>query len=151
MDTSIEKTASTLSDLIIINNDRYEGYQKAADQTSDADLKSLFSRFSTQSKANNASLRTLVPVSEDTPDRDETKLSGKFYRAWMDVKNALDSDNRKKILSSCEHGEDVAKKAYENALAERADLNANVVSTIEKQYDDIVKAHNEVKALRDSA
>ena len=124
METTIEKTAQTLSDLIIINNDRYEGYQKAKEQTKDADLKNLFSTFTTQSKANNVSLRALVPASEETPDRDETRLSGKFYRAWMDVKNSLDEGNRKKILSSCEHGEDVAKKAYEDALEDRNELSS---------------------------
>lgn len=151
METIIEKTASTLSDLIIINNDRYEGYQKAIDQTKDTDLKTLFSMLSTQSKANNASLRALVPAGEETPGRDETRLSGKFYRVWMDVKNALSSNNRKNILASCEQGEDVAKKAYENALADRNELSPAAVATIQKQYDELLEAHNKVKALRDNA
>ncbi|HEY5390752.1 MAG TPA: PA2169 family four-helix-bundle protein [Hanamia sp.] len=151
METTIEKTTHTLSDLIIINNDRYEGYQKVKEQTKDADLKNLFATFSTQSKANNVSLRALVPASEEAPDRDETRLSGKFYRAWMDVKNSLDEGNRKKILSSCEHGEDVAKKAYEDALEDRNELSPEAVATIQKQYNEILKAHNEVKALRDSS
>ena len=151
METTIEKTTHTLSDLIIINNDRYEGYQKVKEQTKDADLKNLFATFSTQSKANNVSLRALVPASEEAPDRDETRLSGKFYRAWMDVKNSLDEGNRKKILSSCEYGEDVAKKAYEDALEDRNELSPEAVATIQKQYNEILKAHNEVKALRDSS
>lgn len=151
METIIEKTASTLGDLIIINNDRYEGYQKAKDETTDVDLKSLFAMLSIQSKANNTSLRGMVPAGEETPDRDETRLSGKFYRVWMDVKNALSSNNRKNILESCEHGEDVAKKAYENALADRNDLKPEAVTTIQKQYDELLEAHNKVKALRDNA
>ena len=151
METIIEKTTETLNDLIIINNDRFEGYQKAMEQTKDADLKSMFTAFSNQSKANNAILRSLVPASEETPDRDETRLSGKFYRAWMDVKNALDAGDRKKILSSCEYGEDVAKKAYQDALDDRDELSAEAAATIQKQYDEILKAHDQVKALRDSA
>ena len=151
METIVEKTANALNDLIIINNDRYEGYQKAMEQTKDIDLKDLFSKFSVQSKANNAELRSMVPASEETPERDETRLSGKFYRVWMDVKNALASNNRKEVLSSCEYGEDVAKKAYENALADRAELTADVVAQIQKQYDELLNAHNKVKALRDSA
>lgn len=151
METSIEKTADTLNDLIIINNDRYEGYQKAMEQTNDADLKSLFSTFSSQSKANNSALRSLVPSSEETPDRDETRISGKFYRAWMDVKNALDSGDRKKILSSCEYGEDVAKKAYENALNDRNEISSDAALMIENQYAELREAHDQVKALRDSA
>jgi len=151
METTIEKTAQTLSDLIIINNDRYEGYQKAKEQIKDADLKNIFATFSTRSKANNVSLRALVPASIETPDRDETRLSGKFYRAWMDVKNSLDEGNRKKILSSCEYGEDVAKKAYEDALEDRNELSPEAVGTIQQQYNELLKAHNEVKALTDSA
>lgn len=151
METITEKTTEALNDLIIINNDRYEGYQKAMEQTKDADLKDLFSKFSVQSKANNAELRSMVPASEETPERDETRLSGKFYRVWMDVKNALVSNNRKEVLSSCEYGEDVAKKAYENTLADRAELSTDVVGRIQKQYDELLLAHNQVKALRDSA
>ncbi len=151
MKTISEKTANALNDLIIINNDRYEGYQKAMEQTQDADLKDLFSTYSVQSKANNAELGSMVPASEEVPERDETRLSGKFYRVWMDVKNALVSNNRKEVLSSCEYGEDVAKKAYENALADRAELTADVVAKIQKQYDELLNAHNQVKALRDSA
>ena len=151
METTIEKTTEALNDLIIINNDRYEGYQKAMDQAKEADLKSLFSTFSNQSKSNNSVLRSLVPATEETPDRDETRLSGKFYRAWMDVKNAIDAGDRKKILSSCEYGEDVAKKAYENVLADKSNLTPEAAATIKNQYDEILKAHNQVKALRDSA
>ncbi|MEO6684125.1 MAG: PA2169 family four-helix-bundle protein [Ginsengibacter sp.] len=151
METISEKTTHALNDLIIINNDRYEGYQKALEQVEDADLKDLFSQYSLQSKANNAELRSLVPASEDTPDRDETRISGKFYRVWMDIKNALSSNNRKEVLSSCEYGEDVAKKAYEDVLADRAELSMDAVSNIQKQYDELLRAHNQVRALRDSA
>lgn len=151
MATISEKTTKALNDLIIINNDRYEGYQKAKDQTKDSDLQVLFSQCSVQSKANNAELRALVPMNEETPDRDETRLSGKFYRAWMDVKNALSASDRKAVLQSCEYGEDVAKKAYENVLEDRAELSSDAVATIQKQYDQLVDAHNKVKALRDSA
>ena len=151
METISEKTAETLNDLIIINNDRYEGYQKAMEQVEDADLKELFSQYSLQSKANSGELRSIVPASEETPDRDETRISGKFYRVWMDVKNALASNNRKEVLSSCEYGEDVAKKAYEQALADRAELSSDAVAKIQKQYDKLLDAHNQVKALRDSA
>ena len=150
METTIEKTTEALNDLIIINNDRYEGYQKAIEQTKDVDLKEIFSVYSRQSKANNAELRALVDNTEDTPERGETTLSGKFHRAWMDIKNSLDEGDRKKILSSCEYGEDVAKKAYEDALADKAKLSPDAGVAIQKQYDEILTAHHQVKELRDS-
>ncbi len=150
METTIEKIAEVLNNLIIINNDRSEGYEKAREQVKDTDLKDFFLTYGNQSKENNVALRALVPASEETSGRDETTLAGKFYRAWMDVKNALDEGDRKKILSSCEYGEDVAKRAYEDALEDSDELPAGVVETIEKQYKEILIVHNQVKTLRDS-
>lgn len=151
MNSITEKATNAITDLIIINNDRYEGYKKALEQTESADLKALFSEYSADSKNFSSELRTLLPNYQDAPDRDETRISGKFYRAWMDVKNALASDDRKNVLSSCEFGEDVAKKAYEDALKDRESLPADTVQIIQRQYDDILDAHNRIKALRDSA
>ena len=151
METMSETTTDNLRDLIIINNDRYEGYQKAMEQTEDADLNTLFSKFSSQSKTYAAELRTLIPSTEDEPERDETRLSGKFYRVWMDVKNALSTADRKAVLSSCEYGEDVAKKAYQNALEDREAMSPSSVTLIQNQYDQLLAAHDTVKALRDSA
>lgn len=151
MQTITEKTTDALSDLIIINNDRYEGYQKATEQTSDIDLKALFEKFSLESKSFNSELRGLLPTYEKAPKRDETRISGKFYRAWMDIKNALTSNDRKSILSSCEYGEDVAKRAYEDALKDRESMSSDVVILVQKQYDQLLDAHNTIKSLRDSA
>ncbi|MEO8820791.1 MAG: PA2169 family four-helix-bundle protein [Ginsengibacter sp.] len=151
METTIEKTSDVLNDLIIINNDRSQGYQKAMEQVQDGDLEDFFAIYSAQSDKNNVELRALVPASEETPDRDETTLAGKFHRAWMDIKNSVDEGDRKKILSSCESGEDVAKKAYENALEDKDQLTSEALKIIKTQYDGILKAHNQVKGLRDSA
>lgn len=150
METMSEKTTDNLRELIIINNDRYEGYQKALEQTTDTDLNTLFSKFSSQSKTYASGLRTLIPSSEEEPARGETRLSGKFHRAWMDIKNALTTNDRKAILASCEYGEDVTKKAYENVLEDRADMAPNSVAIIQNQYDHLLDSHNKIKKLRDS-
>ncbi len=150
MQTITDKTKEALEDLIIINNDRYEGYQKAMEQTKDSDLKALFSTYSTQSKGYASALRTHFPAGEEQPARDETRISGKFYRAWMDVKNALTSDDRQAVLNSCEYGEDVAKKAYENVLEDRENLSDDVLNQVQDQYDELLDAHNTIKGLRDA-
>lgn len=150
MEKMSEKTTDNLRDLIIINNDRYEGYQKAMEQTKDADLKSLFSKYSANSNTYASELRTLIPAPKEEPARDETRLSGKFYRAWMDVKNALSTNDRKAVLNSCEYGEDVAKKAYENVLEDREAMSPGSVALIQNQFDHLLDAHNTIKGLRDS-
>ena len=150
MQTITDKTTDALNDLIIINNDRYEGYQKAMEQTKDSDLKDLFSKYSKQSKGYASSLRSLFPAGEEQPGRDETRISGKFYRAWMDVKNALSSNDRQAVLNSCEYGEDVAKDAYQNVLEDRVNLSEDVLNKVQDQYDELLDAHNTIKGLRDA-
>jgi len=39
-----QKTIDVVNDLIIINNDRIEGYKTASEETEEQDLKELFSR-----------------------------------------------------------------------------------------------------------
>jgi uncharacterized protein (TIGR02284 family) len=145
------KTATTIKDLIVINNDRYEGYKTAAEETKDADLKSLFNEFSLQSKGFSQELRKFLPAGEQQPDSDETKTTGKIYRAWMDVKAAVSNNDRKAILSSCEYGEDHAKKHYNEAVEHSHELPADAVEVIQRQRAEILKGHDRVKTMRDSA
>ncbi len=146
-----EHQVSALNDLIKINNDRIVGYQKGLEGTEDADLKTLFSGYIAQSQKNATELEALVTSLGGEPT-DATTTAGKFYHAWMDVKSAFTGKDRHSILADCEYGEDVAKKAYKEALSD-SDLNWNAAasSTIISQNEGILSAHNEVKALRDAA
>lgn len=147
METNREKEISALKNLIEYNNDRVEGYQKAAEETEHADLKSLFNRFSSQSMKFSSELNSRI-VSLGSEPVEGTTNSGKIYRAWMDVKAALTGKNRKAILSSCEFGEDVALKSYEDVL-QGNDIAAESRKIIEEQARHIRDAHNEIKNLRD--
>jgi uncharacterized protein (TIGR02284 family) len=148
MITTTDKAVSVIKGLIIINNDRYEGYNTASQETKDSDLKAMFSRFSNQSNQFNADLRRFIP-SDESPDG-ETTTSGKVYRAWMDVRAAISTNDRKAVLASCEFGEDVALSSYKSALEEE-DISEEIRITIRKQKDELQEAHNTVKAMRDRA
>lgn len=148
MITTTDKAVNVIKDLIIINNDRYEGYNTAAKETKDADLKSMFERFSNQSSQFNMDLRRFI-LQEESPDG-QTSTSGKVYRAWMDIRAAISTNDRKAILASCEFGEDVASSAYRSAL-ENEDLSEEIRITIRKQRNELQDAHNTVKSMRDHA
>lgn len=150
MITSIEKTVEVIKDLVIINNDRYEGYKTASKEAidSEVDLRQIFDRYSNQSNQFNTELKRFIPANE-FPEG-ETLTTGKIYRAWMDLRAALSTNDRKAILSSCEYGEDVALSAYKSALNEN-DISEEIRITIRKQKDEIQEAHNTVKAMRDRA
>lgn len=139
-----------INSLIIINNDRSEGYKKAAEEAKDSELKSLFTKFSDQSRSFSSELRKFVPNAEE-PDYDETKTTGKLFRLWMDIKAAVTSNDRKSILSSCEFGEDAAKNEYKSVLEKSAELPADALSVITKQNAEILKSHDQIKSMRDAA
>jgi uncharacterized protein (TIGR02284 family) len=110
-----EKSIEVLNSLIVINNDRVEGYKTASNETKDSDLKSLFAQFEQTSKKNRDELATEVTKLGATPD-EGTRTTGKFFRVWMDVKVALSKNDRKVILDSCEYGEKVAAETYADVL-----------------------------------
>ena len=140
--------SETLRDLIRINNDRVTGYSKAATQSDDQDLQSLFSQLAQQSRQFASELRSLVS-DNDKNVTDETTTAGKIYRTWMDVKATFGGDDRHGILASCEFGEDAAQKAYKLALQEEG-LSADTRSLIEEQKAALKVSHDAIKALRDS-
>ena len=142
------KSTEALNDLIEINNDRVVGYEKAAAQADDADLKSIFLANAAESKKFAKELKELV-VRQGAEPVKETTFRGKIYRTWMDVKATFGGDDRKGILASCEFGEDAAQRAYKSALEDK-DLPPETRSVVERQKEVLRGAHDRIKAMRDS-
>lgn len=144
-----EKTISALNNLIQINNDRIEGYKTASAETKEADLLSLFAQFQATSSVNNNELRSEVSRLGGSPT-EATRITGKFFRVWMDVKAALTGNDRKAILESCEYGEDVAKKTYEDTLSNDIEnLSTEQQTMLKEQHSALVVDHNKVKSMID--
>jgi uncharacterized protein (TIGR02284 family) len=139
---------NVLNDIIQINNDRIEGYGKAADhiKESEADLYNIFNAMAVQSKQFVSELRTQATDTSDVSDN-ETTVRGKIYRAWMDVKDKFSSNDRKAALESCEFGEDAALRAYDSALEEK-DLSPRLRSLLESQRSAIKESHDKIRDLR---
>jgi uncharacterized protein (TIGR02284 family) len=145
-----KKAIDALNALVEINNDRIEGYETATRETNEPDLKVLFTKLAETSQDCRIELEREVEMLGGTPAKG-TKVSGKFFRAWMDVKAAITGKDRKAILESCEYGEDHAVRAYESVLEDdREALTSEQISLVESQYDLIKADHDAVRALRDS-
>lgn len=144
-----EKILGALNDLIRINNDRIDGYEKAAEEAKkiDVDIQAMFHRFAQESREYAAELKQWVIKNGGDPAEDTT-TSGKIYRVWMDLKAFVTGKDRKAILASCEFGEDAAQKAYDEAL--KSDyLTPEVREVIKKQKSQLKKSHDIVKKYRD--
>lgn len=145
-----EKRIDVLNQLIEINNDRVEGYETASKETDAADLKSLFADLQSTSHNNLTALRSEVSRLGGTPE-EGTRVTGKFFRAWMDVKAALTGNERQTILNSCEFGEDKALETYENVLADDTSVLSSEQSAMVREQQSKLRAdHDRVKALRDA-
>ncbi len=151
METLTEKTAKELKELIIINNDRYEGYKTAVEETHDTDLKALFHNYSLQSQQFSNELQHLLPEHEYNPAPEELNISQKINRIFRDVKATLEGKDRKGILSTCEFEEDQTKKAYNNILEKGEGMEYDIIEIIRNQRFDLQSAHDKIKSLRDNA
>lgn len=110
-----EKTIDALNSLIVINNDRIEGYKTAEAEAKETDLKMLFSDLMETSISNRKELIEEIAILDGRIE-EGTRITGKFFRVWMDLKVAFTSNDRKIILESCEYGEKVALDQYEKVL-----------------------------------
>ncbi len=149
MDTN-EKLAEVLNGLVKINNDRVEGYNKAADETDaiDVDLQAVFHKLAADSTKFASELSAEVVKLGDEPAEGTTN-SGKVFRVWMDIKAAFTGKDRTAILASCEYGEDAAQEAYEDALESDAEMSAEIRQLITSQKSDLKTAHDMIKKYRD--
>lgn len=148
--STASNTAEVLNDLIQINNDRIEGYQKALEEldSRDVDLSNIFNNFIAQSRDLKSALQNEISSLGKEIDTGTT-ISGKVYRVWMDVKSIFSGKDRQTVLNNCEFGEDAAQKAYRSA--ERTeDLLPNARVLITSQKLELKTSHDKVKILRDS-
>jgi uncharacterized protein (TIGR02284 family) len=145
-----ENLIEVLNDLIRINNDRIEGYQRATDEAKDidVDLKAVFNRMSDESRQYAAELTQEVVKLGGEPATGTT-TSGKIYRVWMDVKATFSGKSRQAVLENCEFGEDAAQKAYNSALESDADMSTDIRQLITNQKSSLKTSHDVIKKYRD--
>ncbi len=150
-----KETIETLNDLILINNDRIAGYEKAMEElkekhaahNEDLDLIVLFEKMIDESRElRNALGREVQVLGGEMAEG--TMTSGKIYRVWMDLKAVFSGNDRHSILENCEAGEDAAQKAYKEAL-EDEDLPKFLHEMISGQKELLMESHDEIKSLRD--
>ena len=146
------KTIEVLNDLILINNDRIEGFERAIKETEESDgnndLLPVFLRRIDESRQFKMELGGEIQVLGKDIEAG-TSISGKLHRAWIAVKESFTGHDRHSLLEECEYGEDAIKKAYADAL-EDPDLPAYIRDMLLEQEEIILDAHDEIKELRDS-
>lgn len=137
-----------LEHLIERCRDGHNGFKEAAEKVKGADLKTFFNEVSLERGRFAEELQNEL-VRLGKPDkRVSGTTEGALHRAWIDTKVALGGDDHT-VLDWLEHGEDVAKDAYQDAIT--SDLPENIAQIVRRQADSVRQVHDRVKTLRDTA
>jgi len=137
---------ATLNNLIEVSKDGEEGFRTSADNIDDSLLKSFFLRRSLEVAGSVKELQEVVRSMGGEPETTPS-ITGTLHRRWIDLKTAITSNDKLAVLNEAERGEDVALKAYKEAVVQ--DLPPYVRDIVQKQLEGVKRNHDEVKALRD--
>ncbi|MGH8655794.1 MAG: PA2169 family four-helix-bundle protein [Gammaproteobacteria bacterium] len=140
-----DETISTLNDLIETSKDGESGFNTCAENVKDMDLKKVFTAAAQRCAEGAKELQEQVRFLGGDPDK-HSSVAGTLHRAWVNIKAAIAGKDEPAVLEECERGEDVAKKAYEKALAKG--LPDNIRSIVQRQYQGVVENHDRVRDLR---
>jgi uncharacterized protein (TIGR02284 family) len=139
---------STLNELIETCLDGRKGFETAAGAIDDAALKAELAGYAAQRQDFAADLKGLVAAfGEDPPNHGH--LAAAAHRGWINLRNAITTNDRAAILAECERGEDYAVGKYRAALS--AGLPPEYAQVVQTQYAAVQRTHDRVKALRDAA
>ena len=137
---------SILNDLVETSKDGEKGFRTAADDTNNAELKSIFMRRAEDCAKGASDLQQIVVRLGGKPEQGGS-VAGALHRGWVDVKSKVADRDDLAILEECERGEDVAKAKYRKALEET--LPDDIRAVVQRQYDGVVKNHDQIRDLRD--
>jgi uncharacterized protein (TIGR02284 family) len=143
-----KEAAGVLNDLIKINNDRIDGYEKALKdlKAEDNDLQLVFLKAIDQSRKIRMVLgREIQTLGEEIP---AGTTGGSIHRAWLELKVSFTGHSRHAILASCEFGEDAAQKAYESALNSEH-LPEYLSRIVLEEKEELKEVHDQIRILRD--
>lgn len=145
--TATSDVISTLNNLIETCKDGQNGFQTAAADVENSNLKSVFYEFGQQRAQFVGELQALVRELGGDPENTGS-TAATLHRGWINIKSVLTGKDEAAILNEAERGEDIAKNAYKEAAA--MSLPSNVLSVIQRQYAEVQKAHDTVRDLRDA-
>ncbi|RAJ95995.1 uncharacterized protein (TIGR02284 family) [Larkinella arboricola] len=136
-----------LNTLLTRTRDGERGYQEAAENVKDTELKSLFLAQSRQrgefAMEIDREVRTLGGDPETT-----TSLVADLHRAWINIKSTITGHSDKAIVEECKRGDGQALDDYQEIL-KNTSLMASTRELLLRQKERIESAHASMARLAD--
>jgi len=147
-DARYEHLISVLNNLTAISHDGEYGFRTAAEAIQNQEIKQVFERAANRCAQGAAELQRKVRKLGGRPEEIGT-VSGAAHRAWVNLKAAVSGRDDVAILNEVERGEDVAKAAYEKALA--GHMPPDIREALQRQYNGVRQNHDKVRNFRNEA
>ena len=142
------KTIECLNALIVLNNDRIEGYETAQKETDDLALNKAFSDFQSTSFKCKSELVAEVINLHGKPQQG-IREPGKFFENWLEVKNALVQNNIDYVLESCLSSEIYVLEFYKNELIQNNEIHTSLIAELlNKQYSLLKNDYDIIQQLK---
>jgi uncharacterized protein (TIGR02284 family) len=144
----LKDTEKVLKDVIQVLVDSQEGFKHLGEELKDETLKRYFLQESlTRAQFKGDLEDALAKDGNKDYYKESGTVSGALHRTWGDIKAKLGGSDHT-LLETAEQGEDVAKRAYADAL--KHDLPLPVHQLLSTQAAHVQTSHDYVKAARDS-
>jgi uncharacterized protein (TIGR02284 family) len=146
-DVTNEKAVSTLNNLIETLKDGEQGFRTAAEGLTDPQAKAVFQQYSRERGQMAQELQAEVQKLGGDPEK-AGSLSGSVHRGWINIKSAVTGKDDASIIAEAERGEDIAKKAFEEAGA--ASLPPSASAAVTRLTGRVREAHDRVRSMERS-
>jgi uncharacterized protein (TIGR02284 family) len=140
-------TERVLLNVIKVLHDGQKGFADIGEHLKDDTLKRYFLAESLKRANFSAELENELHRAGMADVNESGTTAGAMHRAWGDLKAHLGGGSDHQLLATAEQGEDVAKKAYEEALEH--DLPVPIRQLLVEQQAHILSAHDYVRSHRD--
>jgi uncharacterized protein (TIGR02284 family) len=142
-----KKVQTALEKLIDVLKDSHQGFLDLGQHIKEEPVRLFFLK-ETQERANFAAELTNELHHLGVKDvKQDGGVSGTIHRAWGELKAKLGGGDHE-LLVTAEQGEDAAKKAYKDALAET--LPNNIRDLLLRQQAHVEMSHDTVRGFRDA-
>jgi uncharacterized protein (TIGR02284 family) len=138
-----------IRNLISVLRDGEKGFADIGEHIKDPEYKSYFLAESRVRGSYATELERAVNFVTDADVHETGTIAGAIHRTFGDLKAHLGASDHS-LLETAEQGEDAAKKAYKEALAD-TEVSDTLRALIAQQFEHVSESHDKVKALRDVA
>jgi uncharacterized protein (TIGR02284 family) len=125
-----------------------QGFEAAAKGIKDPSLQAEFLQYVQQRRSFIDELQSLVAELDELP-REAGTFGGAMHRGWMQIREAMSTNDRYALLAECERGEDWTLDAYREVIA--SDLTSRASLILNDQCQQIQRVHDRIRALREVA